>query len=165
MELEGNALIERLKQDEVVTKTYTAADQSTINLDDLFDFVTVTLEQNQLVSAEIVISGDDPIRLRLESNLINLPLRYVNNISKIVINDPAKEVNLYIIVESPYVSHSKLRIDYASTVAAYLDDFDSVAGKIASYFDEKLALINENGAKAAAEDEAAETTEQNDGEA
>ncbi|SUP53140.1 Uncharacterised protein [Weissella viridescens] len=94
MELEGNALIERLKQDEVVTKTYTAADQSTINLDDLFTFVTVTLEQEQLVSAEIVISGDEPIHLRLESNLINLPLRYVNNISKIVINDPAKEVNL-----------------------------------------------------------------------
>lgn len=164
MELEGNALIERLKQDEVVTKTYTAADQSTINLDDLFTFVTVTLEQEQLVSAEIVISGDEPIHLRLESNLINLPLRYVNNISKIVINDPAKEVNLYMIVESPFVSHSKLRIDYAATVSAYLDDFDSVAAKIANYFDEKLALINENEAtaKTEAENESTESEQQND---
>ncbi|MCB6840077.1 hypothetical protein LIX87_02845 [Weissella viridescens] len=164
MELEGNALIERLKQDEVVIKTYTAADQSTINLDDLFTFVTVTLEQEQLVSAEIVISGDEPIHLRLESNLINLPLRYVNNISKIVINDPAKEVNLYMIVESPFVSHSKLRIDYAATVSAYLDDFDSVAAKIANYFDEKLALINENEAtaKTEAENESTETEQQND---
>ncbi|SUP53141.1 Uncharacterised protein [Weissella viridescens] len=34
------------------------------------------------------------------------------------------------IVESPFVSHSKLRIDYAATVSAYLDDFDSVAAKL-----------------------------------
>lgn len=163
MELEGNALIESLKQEEVITKSYTAADQSTVNLDDLFNFVTETLQKNQLVSAEIVISGDEPIRLRLESNLINLPLRYVNGISKIIVNEPAKPVNLYMIVESPYVSHSKLRIDYAATVTAYLEDFESVATKIAQYFDGKLALINET--KLAAEAESDNDAEETDGEA
>ncbi|MBM7616481.1 hypothetical protein JOC36_000014 [Weissella uvarum] len=163
MKLEGNALIERLKQDEVKTASFTAADQSTINLDDLFDFVTKTLKQGDLVSAEIIISGDEPIHLRLESNLINLPLRYVNGISKIVINEPEKDVNLYMIVESPYVSHSKLRIDYAASVATYLDDFDSVATKIAAYFDEKINLINEQEQAQAAE--AADETAQTDGDA
>lgn len=142
MQLTGNALIEALEVEAVTAKTFTAADEATINLDDFFAFVHKTLAADQLVHAEMVISGDEPIILSVESNLINLPLRYANAIKKIVINNDEADVNLYMIVENPRVSQSGLRIDLAASVTAALDDFDSVAARIAAYFDEKITLIN-----------------------
>jgi hypothetical protein len=156
MQLTGNDFIDALKNEAVVTKTFTAADQESIVLDDLFDFVTKTLMAGQLVAGEMVISGDEPISLRLESSLINLPLRYVNAISKIVINDPDTEVTLYMIVEHPKVTQSGLRIDAAATVAAYLDDPDSVKVKIANYFTDEIVKINSAVAAGDAEEDAAE---------
>lgn len=142
MQLTGNALIEALEVEAVKSKTFTAADEATINLDDFFAFVQETVEADQLVHAEMIISGDEPITLMVETNLINLPLRYANAIKKIVINNDEAEVNLYMIVENPRVSQSGLRIDLASSVTAAMDDFDSVAARIAAYFDEKITLIN-----------------------
>ncbi|AIG65847.1 hypothetical protein ACRHK7_01505 [Weissella tructae] len=142
MQLTGNALIEALENEAVTTKTFTAADEATINLDDFFAFIQTTLEADQLVSAEMIISGDEPIKLSVETNLINLPIRYANAVKKIVINNEEADVNLYMIVEHPAVSQSGLRIDYAASVTAALDDFDSVAARIAAYFDEKIVLIN-----------------------
>jgi hypothetical protein len=147
MQLSGNEFIDALKNEAVVTKSFTAADQSVVDLDPMFDFVTQTLAGGQLVAAEMIISGDEPIYLRLESSLINLPLRYVNNISKIVINDEPSDVKLYMIVEHPLVTQSGLRIDTAATVAAYLDDPDSVKAKIAAYFTEEIQKVNAAVAK------------------
>lgn len=143
MQLTGNDLIEALNANTISEASFIAPDQATIDLDELLAFVRQALTAGDLVGAELVISGDEPIHLRLESNLINLPLRYVNQISKIVINNPASEVNVYMIVEHPLVSQSGLRIDQAATVTGFLDDLDSVAAKIAAYFDEKIALINQ----------------------
>jgi len=142
MQLTGNALIEALEAEAVTAKTFTAADESTINLDEFFEFVHETIQADQLVHAEMIISGDEPITLLIESNLINLPLRYANAIKKIVINNDEAEVNLYMVVEHPKVSQSGLRIDFAASITAALDDFDSVAARIAAYFDEKIMLIN-----------------------
>ncbi|MFL1696201.1 hypothetical protein ACJQWY_05320 [Weissella kandleri] len=142
MERTGNELIALLKAEEIEHKVWTAADQSTVQLDPLFDYVEQQLQANQMVSGEIMISGTEPIHLTLESNLINLPLRYVNQISKIVIDDPAKEVNIYMIVEHPHVTRSGLRIELAASVQSYLDDSDSVKGKIAQFFDQELESIN-----------------------
>lgn len=154
MQLTGNDLIEALKENTIQEAQFIAADQATIDLDELLAFVRQTLAAGQLVAADLVISGDEPIHLRLESNLINLPLRYVNQINKIVINDPAQEVNVYMIVEHPLVTRSGLRIDYAATVTGFLDDFDSVATKIASYFDDKITVINQAEADLAASEDA-----------
>lgn len=142
MERTGNELIATLKAEEIEHKVWTAADQSTVQLDPLFDYVEQQLQANQMVSGEIMISGTEPIHLTLESNLINLPLRYVNQISKIVIDDPAKEVNVYMIVEHPHVTRSGLRIELAASVQSYLDDPNSVKGKIAQFFDQELEHIN-----------------------
>ncbi|HJE31682.1 MAG TPA: hypothetical protein K8V66_04680, partial [Weissella confusa] len=86
---------------------------------------------------------DEPISLRLETGLINLPIRYTNAISKIVINDPETDVTLYMIVEHPLVTKSGLRIETAATVAAFLDDPETVEAKIAAFFDKELTAINE----------------------
>ena len=153
MQLTGNALIEALEAEAVTKKTFTAADEATINLDAFFEFVHQTIQANQLVQAEMIISGDEPITLSVETSLINLPLRYTNAIKKIVINNDEADVNLYMIVEHPGVSQSGLRIDFAASVTSALDDFDSVAARIAAYFDEKIALINSGEVLAETSDE------------
>ncbi|MDR3190337.1 MAG: hypothetical protein LBT80_03910 [Lactobacillaceae bacterium] len=144
MQITGNDLIAAVKAESIVKQQWTAADQATINLDAMFDFLTDQLKQAQLVSVDTIISGDEPIHLAIETNLVNLPLRYASQLGKILINDPANEVNLYMFVEHPLVTHSGLRIELAASVAAYLDDEDSVKTKIAAFFDKEIATINQN---------------------
>ena len=97
MQMTGNDFITALKDETYEIKSFTAADQATINLDDLFGYVEQVISEEKLFSAELLISGDEPISLRVETGLVNLPIRYTNAISKIVINDPETEVTLYMI--------------------------------------------------------------------
>jgi len=156
MQMTGNDFIAVLKEATYATKSLTAADQTTINLDDLFAFAQSMAQQNQVFSGELLISGDEPISLRLESSLVNLPLRYTNAISKIVINDPVADLNVYMIVEHPFVTKSGLRIEKVASVAAFIDDPESSQFKVAAFFDDYLQIINEQVALAAVENE--ETT-------
>ncbi|MDR3242275.1 MAG: hypothetical protein LBT37_08910 [Lactobacillaceae bacterium] len=142
MQLTGNEFIEALKAENIEHKTWTAEDQATIALDPLFDFIAQKVTQGELAGGEILVSGDEPIHLSLETSLINLPLRYVNQISKIVVDDPETEVNLYMFVEHPHVTRSGMRIELAASVQTYLDDPDSVMAKVAAFYDQELATIN-----------------------
>lgn len=143
MLLSGNDLIEKVTNDTFVHQTWTAADQATIVLDTMFTFVQKHLDAGDLLSVETLVSGDEPIYLALETNLVNLPIRYANQLGKIVINDPEAEVNLYMYVEHPLVTHSGMRIELAASVAAYLDDPDSVNAKISEFYNRELQTINE----------------------
>lgn len=152
MQMTGNDFITALKDETYEIKSFTAADQATINLDDLFGYVEQVISEEKLFSAELLISGDEPISLRVETGLVNLPIRYTNAISKIVINDPETEVTLYMIAEHPLVTKSGLRIETAATVAAFADDPESVESKIAAFFDKELQNINEAVAAAEADE-------------
>lgn len=156
MQMTGNDFIAALKEETYASQSFTAADQATVNLDDLFTYAQNMAQKAQLFSGELLISGDEPISLRLESSLVNLPLRYTNAISKIVINDPAADVQVYMIVEHPLVTKSGLRIEKVASVAAFIDDPESSQVKIATFFDKYLQVINEQVALAATADE--ETT-------
>ena len=156
MQMTGNDFIAALKDETYEIKSFTAADQAPINLDDLFGYVEQATSQEKLFSAELLISGDEPISLRVETGLVNLPIRYTNAISKIVINDPETEVTLYMIAEHPLVTKSGLRIETAATVAAFADDPESVESKIATFFDKELQTINEAVAAAESDESEAE---------
>lgn len=144
MQLTGNEVIEALKNEEIEHKVWTAEDQTLINLDPLFLFLEQKINENQLVSGEIIISGDEPIHLSVETNVINLPLRYVNQISKIIINDPETDVNVYMFVDHPDVTRSGMRIELAASVQSFLDDRESVMSKISLFFDREIQNISKN---------------------
>ncbi|WP_258089161.1 hypothetical protein [Weissella fangxianensis] len=162
MEMTGNDFIEILTEENYKQKTFEAADQATIALDDLFAFVEKNVADNQIFSAEVLINEEEPISLRLETSLINLPIRYTNAIRKIVINDPETEVSLYMIVEHPLVTKSHLIIKKAASARSFLDDTTSVEEKIASFFNEQIEVINENKLKAIEEEKEAEKTAEDD---
>ncbi|KAA8433249.1 hypothetical protein FKV73_01040 [Weissella paramesenteroides] len=144
MDMTGNDFIEILTNETYTTKTFEAADQATINLDELFADVTKATAANQIFSDALIINEEEPIILRIETNLINLPIRYTNAIRKIVVNDEAKEISLYMIVEHPLVTKSHLFIKKAASVQSFLDDPTSVAEKITAFFNEQIAQINAN---------------------
>ncbi|MCZ9311632.1 hypothetical protein PAF15_06720 [Weissella koreensis] len=156
MQLTGNEVIEALKNEEIEHKVWTAEDQTLINLDPLFLFLEQKINENKLVSGEIIISGDEPIHLSVETNVINLPLRYVNQISKIIINDPETDVNVYMFVDHPDVTRSGMRIELAASVQSFLDDRESVMSKISLFFDREIQNISKNQAE---KDEQAENEE------
>lgn len=156
MQLTGNELIEALKNEEIEHKVWTAEDQTLINLDPLFLFLEQKINENKLVNGEIIISGDEPIHLSVETNVINLPLRYVNQISKIIINDPETDVNVYMFVDHPDVTRSGMRIELAASVQSFLDDRESVMSKISLFFDREIQNISKNQAE---KDEQAENEE------
>ena len=156
MEMTGNDFIEIVTEENYKQKTFEAADQETIALDELFAFVEKNVADNQIFSAEVLINEEEPISLRLETSLINLPIRYTNAIRKVVINDPETEVSLYMIVEHPLVTKSHLIIKKAASAQSFLDDATSVEEKIASFFNEQIEVINENKLKAIEEEKEAE---------
>ncbi|SCB96998.1 hypothetical protein [Weissella bombi] len=155
MDMTGNDFIEILTNETYKTKTFEAADQATINLDELFTDVEKEAAASEVFSDALVINEEEPIIFRIEASLINLPLRYTNAIRKIVVNDEAKEMSLYMIVEHPLVTKSHLLIKKASSVQSFLDDPTSVEEKITSFFNEQLAQINANKIAAAEEERAA----------
>ena len=156
MQLTGNEVIEALKNEEIEHKVWTAEDQTLINLDPLFLFLEQKINENKLVNVEIISSGDEPIHLSVETNVINLPLRYVNQISKIIINDPETDVNVYMFVDHPDVTRSGMRIELAASVQSFLDDRESVMSKISLFFDREIQNISKNQAE---KDEQAENEE------
>jgi len=155
MDMTGNDFIEILNNETYTTKTFEAADQATINLDELFTDVEKEAAASEVFSDALVINEEEPIIFRIEASLINLPLRYTNAIRKIVVNDEAKEMSLYMIVEHPLVTKSHLLIKKAASVQSFLDDPTSVEEKITSFFNEQLAQINANKIAAAEEEQAA----------
>lgn len=164
MDMTGNDFIEILTNETYTTKTFEAADQATINLDELFTDVEKEAAASEVFSDALVINEEEPIIFRIEASLINLPLRYTNAIRKIVVNDEAKEMSLYMIVEHPLVTKSHLLIKKAASVQSFLDDPTSVEEKITSFFNEQLAQINANKIAAAEEEKAAaeqDATEEN----
>ena len=155
MDMTGNDFIEILTNETYTTKTFEAADQATINLDELFADVEKKTAASEVFSDALVINEEEPIIFRIETSLINLPLRYTNAIRKIVVNDEAKEMSLYMIVEHPLVTKSHLLIKKAASVQSFLDDPMSVEEKVTSFFNEQLAQINANKIAAAEEERAA----------
>lgn len=148
MQMDGQEFLTAVKEEAFEKWTVTAADEAAVNLDDLFKFFDQQLQADKLAQGEIVIDAPEPedaISLRLETSAINLPLRYFNAMNKLIDENVANEINVYMIVESKLVSQSGLFIYLAASVSAYLDDADSVKAKIAAFFNEKLALINAGG--------------------
>ncbi|GMA70290.1 hypothetical protein GCM10025879_15360 [Leuconostoc litchii] len=90
--------------------------------------------------------------LSVETNVINLPLRYQNQLRKLVWQEEDElEVNFYMIAENEFASKSHLKIALASSVSAYEDDSESVKAKISAWFNEQLAHIVEMQEKVAVE--------------
>lgn len=98
---------------EEVEKTAAQAQQKT-TLTTAIKFVLDHLSQGNLgqYSISVKMKKGDPVSLRFEPNLINVPLAEAERLDgKLLDKGPAYPVNLYMVMESDDVNKSGLRID------------------------------------------------------
>lgn len=145
MQITGEKALTNISENGYYSAIYVLEDGTEIALDELFAGLDEHIQDDTFMHLEVQINGgieEDGTTLSLETNVINLPLRYTNQLKKLILTEKEdNDVYLYMIVENPNVSQSRLKISLASSVAAYLDESDSVKSKISNWFDEQLAHI------------------------
>ena len=145
MQITGERALANIADAAFYNKSITVEDGQTVPIDALMSEVAQHVTDENFMQVTLNINGGieaDGTTLSLETNVINLPLRYQNQLRKMILPDSeALVVNLYMIVENPLVSQSRLKIALVSSVSTYEDDTDSAQAKIASWFDEQLAHI------------------------
>lgn len=118
------------------------------------DFMDEQINSGRLASALVQVKGEE-ISFYLQNDIVNLPYRYIKNISKMMSDQGNCPLNVYMIVESTDVNRSKLRIDELSSQ----DDFavnDDINAKLVEWVNQQLAAVDENRAIA---DEAEKQTD------
>ena len=155
MQITGERALANIADAAFYNKSITVEDGQTVPIDALMSELAQHVTDENFMQVTLNINGGieaDGTTLSLETNVINLPLRYQNQLRKMILPDSESlGVNLYMIAENPFVSQSKLKIALVSSVATYEDDTDSAQAKIASWFDEQLAHIVSEQASAETE--------------
>lgn len=158
MQITGERALANIADATFYNKSITVEDGQTVPIDELMSELAQHVADENFMQITLNINGGieaDGTTLSVETNVINLPLRYQNQLRKMILPDSeALGVNLYMIAENPFVSQSKLKIALVSSVATYEDDTDSAQAKIASWFDEQLAHIVSEQASAETEAQA-----------
>lgn len=129
-------------ESEMTMKEFT--DRIAANLMPLNNFIADNLKKNKIARAEIRIKDEEFI-IRLEVCAINLPLEYVNSIAKIIVKDGDVPMQVNMIIDSPDVSKTNLRIDKLADSDEFVDSFDSDAlTTFVEWTKNELDIIEEN---------------------
>ena len=107
----------------------------------VFEDVRRGIEKDQLIQADLVIDFPEPTTITVETGVINLPFANVNKITNFLEPDEIVPVRVYLIVTSPFINVSGLRIDEAATAADYLQDFATINDQMMVSIQEKLDHI------------------------
>lgn len=120
----------------------------------IYDYVEEQLNEGRLAVGELLVDDADVV-ISLETNLINLPLQDIKRIDKMISDEDKLPVNVYIVMSSPYVNVSGLRIDEVSSADDFISHLDQYLPVMNDWVADHLAAVQEN-MKTQAEKEAAE---------
>lgn len=107
----------------------------------VFNDVDQALAAGKLISARLTVAGDEPTEVRIETGIINLPFEDSKKVTNFLDADKEVPIRLNLIVASPYVNASGLRIDEIATADAYLADKRANMAAVFAAVHEKLATI------------------------
>ncbi|MTV83162.1 hypothetical protein [Secundilactobacillus folii] len=130
-------------------------------LQPMVDMIVKAVSENKLAQATLSLTDAD-IQVRLETSVVNLPLRYVNAMKKMLADDDTLKVSIYSVIESPDVNVSSLRIDKVASADDFVTHKADMATAIASWLQTQLQNVKENQAKKAAADESTDDKDVND---
>lgn len=128
---------------EEVEKTAAQAQQKT-TLTTAIEFVLDHLSQGNLGQYRISVKmkKGDPVSLRFEPNLINVPLAEAERLDgKLLDKGPAYPVNLYMVMESDDVNKSGLRIDELANEADQTGSVTALVKKAQEWVAEHLGDV------------------------
>ncbi|MBW1604900.1 hypothetical protein [Lactobacillus sp. Sy-1] len=120
----------------------------------MVSFIAEQIQSDQIAQARLIVEDADTV-FKLETNVINLPFDYVKAISKIMSGEGVQPVNVYMIVESPEVNRSKLRIDETATADDFVASQAQMVTKVVDWAQTQLHKIDSEDE--ASEEEADET--------
>ncbi|KRK45453.1 hypothetical protein N0K71_05180 [Dellaglioa algida] len=137
-------------EEETYTKIFYAAtpeDVQNVGIPDLFAkgyaALAESLKNNQLAEIQLMIEYPEGTAIfTLETNIINLPYKYYKKLPGFFneVTDEA-EINVYLIVESPVINVSKLRIDKVTSGVEYLEHQDDFNVTMTTMIAEKVAFL------------------------
>ena len=155
----GLMLIDGALAQEVITdETFTTVDIAgddleMLPLDELFTAFDNHVAAGELLEVRLQVAGGVEaagLTVTLLVNAVGLPLRYKNQLKKLIWPDRELELHVYAVVEHADVSQSQLKMTPIATVDTYRDDPESAKAKIAHFIDTCLAEIQAHQAAAEA---------------
>ncbi len=138
MNISGNELINIIDNDKVINKIIKKVNIDDINFNEIANNIVEYSNENKIFSIQIQVNNS--LEIEIESNIINLPLKYSNILKKIIINDEPKPINIYVIIENENISKSKLKIKKIISIDSYIKNIDKYNNEIIAWLKEQ----NEN---------------------
>lgn len=135
--MEGNYV----EQDHQVTAAALAKSGVAKAMAPVFADFDAAILAGKLVQSQLTVKQNPETIIRLESGIINLPFADAKKIPNFLALDSEVPLNVYLIVISPDVNVSGLRIDLMSSAADYLADQTAQQAAIISAIEVKLAEI------------------------
>lgn len=133
---------------ETVAKTAAQAQQKT-TLKAAIQFMLDQFDKGYLgqYNLDVKMKKDDPVSVRLEANLINVPMGEAERLDgKLLDQGPEYPVNLYMVMESADVNKSGLRIDELANDTDQGGIITSLVERAQGWMAEHLAAVAENRA-------------------
>jgi hypothetical protein len=148
LEKDTVSFIDDLVNEKITGKTFTKKLADIIaepdkSMQPVYDYVEEQLNLGKLGYGELKASDED-VSLRLETNLINLPFQDAKIISKMLQDEETLPVNVYLVIVSPLVNQSGLRIDEVASADDYVGNVANYLDMMNNWVSEHLAAVKEN---------------------
>ncbi|WP_125706540.1 hypothetical protein [Lacticaseibacillus daqingensis] len=107
----------------------------------VFAAFDAAIDAGKLVQADLVIESAEPTTVRLETGVINLPFADSKKVNNFLDEAELVPLTINLIVSSPYVNQSGLRIDRVATADTYVAAPAAQQAAIVASVSEKLIRI------------------------
>ncbi|WP_295746184.1 hypothetical protein [uncultured Limosilactobacillus sp.] len=151
MKLSVSDYLEQLANAKVKEVAATTVEiQQLASLHDGLAFIADQLDAGFLAAYQWNVSGEDEeVAVRLETNLINVPMAEAGRLDpKLIAGDDPQPVNVYLVMEAEHVNASHLRIDLLNTADEFAEQPDQSVMKAQQWVSQHLAAVKENQEKA-----------------
>lgn len=126
-----------------ITPAKLAKDGVEAALKPVFDATVAAIKAGKLIQATLTITSKEPTTISLETGVINLPFADWKKVNNFIEPEEMTPINVYLIIASPYVNRSGLRIDEVTPASEYVASTTAQNDAIIASVNEKLATIEE----------------------
>ncbi|MGO2831680.1 MAG: hypothetical protein ACTIBE_04515 [Latilactobacillus curvatus] len=146
MKIEVQAFINQIQDQTYLTDEYELPTPdpfvADVILAQLKPAIDKAIEKQALTSFSVLTEyAGEPVKVTLETGIVNLPLQYIKKVNQFFELDDQAEVNLYLYVTSPLINRSNMRIDLIGTVASFEESAAANWTKIADLLTKDLEAV------------------------
>lgn len=146
MKIEVQAFINQIQDQTYLTDEYELPTPDPFVADGILaqlkPAIDKAIEKQALTSFSVLTEyAGEPVKVTLETGIVNLPLQYIKKVNQFFELDDQAEVNLYLYVTSPLINRSNMRIDLIGTVASFEESAAANWTKIADLLTKDLEAV------------------------